>query len=894
MLVLSSSNKGDEGDSTIVTGKFGLGFKSVFLATDRPIILSGRLGVSVLGGFLPRRLDGQEMVRLRDKRTTLTPSPDGRDGTIFELPWPSDDSPADETLGEFRELAHVLLVFARRIKQCEILYGDDGRSEIVQWAEHPVARIQNASVGQLRPIGGQIEHGRGLVLRAREGALLLAMGPRGVVPLSDDIPSIWVTAPTCMRAKLGFAVNGPFDLDVGRTQLASESAANDEKAERIGHSIGNTLCELFDAAAADWDDFRTCLDLAGDTTPYDFWGALWDRLSYPLSRPHADISADLAVQLATRMVAYGDQVGLGQLVSQRAALPTKLWGDYAMLTAPTATHAATSGCLDTEDVFRRVASWSPFRVAYQPGTIISRAVHDALSRLGLDAGPTRTVVTLSDAISCVCGDQRRVPMETARMLGALIVPLKRLQEGTQAERQEYDGLLKQLSSLHFLGRDGGYHPVRELLVATTGGRDAEDERRRAAFAPPDRVVAPDYEVDEQALRFFRACRPAFVAQIEEMAVWAVTAADDGRRKAALDYLLTGELNGKLAEALRSQLSGSWLAELDEESPYMADRSWHECNQILSMLWLRQPQDPIAPPAPAWTLAKRDVADILADIEQWWRNKRHGWIPHYDARIYPDHQPLPLKPYFTDADRRMWLELFMLATRYTMGYVLPSQHRGFVAMCKQRGWLDVFAATPPRAEDWIDVIESFVRDRADTMPYFHWAKQIVPIYVLARWLSEYVDVFVGIEHRTEPFPLNYIVQPRIDPLLSGGGPDAPPIDKAIGIGACFIARELVRAGVLTTPLAHAHCYVPSRQVRNLFCYAFDYPVCEGYEGSRDIHDFLTEHLGSERATFDHTFDLPFIALAESLKRGDVDAPSIFEDDMRHFEWVQQERDEDDEL
>ena len=46
-------------------------------------------------------------------------------------------------------------------------------------------------------------------------------------------------------------------------------------------------------------------------------------------------------------------------------------------------------------------------------------------------------------------------------------------------------------------------------------------------------------------------------------------------------------------------------------------------------------------------------------------------------------------------------------------------------------------------------------------------------------------------------------------FSGGGPSAPPLTRALGIGACFVVRELVRVDVLKSPLAHDHSYVAVR-------------------------------------------------------------------------------------
>ena len=64
------------------------------------------------------------------------------------------------------------------------------------------------------------ERGRILVLRGRSSATVLGLGQEGVQNLPPRLPTVWVTAPTRQVEKLGFAVNAPFDLDVGRSQLA--------------------------------------------------------------------------------------------------------------------------------------------------------------------------------------------------------------------------------------------------------------------------------------------------------------------------------------------------------------------------------------------------------------------------------------------------------------------------------------------------------------------------------------------------------------------------------------------------------------------------------------------------------------------------------------------------
>jgi hypothetical protein len=134
--------------------------------------------------------------------------------------------------------------------------------------------------------------------------------------------------------------------------------------------------------------------------------------------------------------------------------------------------------------------------------------------------------------------------------------------------------------------------------------------------------------------------------------------------------------------------------------------------------------------------------------------------------------------------------------------------------------------------------------------------------------------------------------------------APPLTKVLGIGACFVARELARAEVInpTNPQLQDHCYPPVGRVRRLlidlltaaqrrlpslqrFCWKSrtkcdavvtfiaqrsvgctrlgDPPrtIEERLGQSRIIHEFLCQHIGPERAHFGHTFDLPLLEVAD---------------------------------
>jgi hypothetical protein len=227
-------------------------------------------------------------------------------------------------------------------------------------------------------------------------------------------------------------------------------------------------------------------------------------------------------------------------------------------------------------------------------------------------------------------------------------------------------------------------------------------------------------------------------------------------------------------------------------------------------------------------------------------------------------------------RKEWLSLLLLGACHTIGRARAEQHRGFLQMCHQNNWLDTFASRESSADDWMALLESYLDRPPGEVRYYQWAKLFVPIFHLSRWLDAYVTQARSMNHR-ERFRLQQIFAPRLDARASGSGRDAPSGNRALGIGACFVARELCRLGVVSSEHAHEHCYVPSARIRRLveaiagrrlFADAEPSP-----QGSIVIFGFLRDTFGEggeELARFRAPgggttdrcgFDLPLLALCE---------------------------------
>jgi len=107
-----------------------------------------------------------------------------------------------------------------------------------------------------------------------------------------------------------------------------------------------------------------------------------------------------------------------------------------------------------------------------------------------------------------------------------------------------------------------------------------------------------------------------------------------------------------------------------------------------------------------------------------------------------------------------------------------------------------------------------------------------------------------------FSLNQITNLKNSWIFSGTDIVGPSIQKTVGIGACFIMRELVRKGILQSPHCYRHCYVPTNEIREFFKKELGYEIGDNADVKHSviIYNFIAQHLGEDKATFDNDFDL----------------------------------------
>lgn len=887
MLTLSASDKGldklldDLSNRQEVTGKFGLGFKSVFFASPSPKVLSGRLSFCVRGGFYPLQLDRTEETELREKLNTLRPGNQYR-GTIFDLRLYSEEGKkTEQVLSRFLPLAGLQVAFSKQIKKCEI-WSSVHDEKIYSWQEQQVVNSQDFFVGKFFSENHR-QSKTALILRPSKGhkklkecSVLFHIDVRGFAKLADDIPSVWITAPTQEHLSVGFAVNGPFEPDVGRSLLARNSELNRSLFSDLAVAVGEALERFYENSQEDWPDFSSSLRLGQDATPVLFWETLWNLMSdIKLIAAKSDAKGSSA-NLLYKMIWDSPGVGYRKFIDSCPVIPSCLWGKYNTLVSLPDIKHSIDGMLDQKNIFEAICHWSSFLEKVNPGGAISGSkINSVLTRtLGEHFGPLRRV-TFRDAILWELDKNDAVAPQSARRIGKIIDKKFEKSAISSEYSPEYAALSESFKNFKFKSNSERFALGRELIVGRTiPDYIDKDETFRAAFAPDSAVLSTAYDTD--AIKFFVMCRGNMVAPAEKLASWVREAESEEKRNAALIYISQGELGDKVAGHLREDgMSNTWLAGLNYDSPYFVGLDDNDIDELLrrKLSSIESLQNIPFYWDNSFTFTKyADPKSSLQNIYEWWNSNKSDYLKRYETSIYPNGQIPNLKDDEVGSiDRSEWLTMLILGAFHTLGRTKPEQHRSFISLCRNNGWWDIFSAGEPtkRPDEWMRVLDEYINKQVESSPFEQWMNRFPTIYRLARKLDDYAEAFFSIDQQGAEVNVEKTLMPRAFEVFQGGGIDAAPIARTLGMGACFALREMMRSGLLNNGHAFPYCYVPTESVRSLMAGM----QCKGLDNgesyftlSKTIHEFLCQKMGKKQARFQNSFDIPlqFVAKDRELQ------------------------------
>lgn len=835
MLVMNFSEKRADED---LTGKFGLGFKSVHVLSDSVGIASGFIAMRTLGGFLPEVWpDGLDEVERRKKGN-------GRKATIIDVPFTSGTAEdGEEAAGAFRAAMTWLPAFARSIKRIEIT---DIDPVSIECRASPLLGDDAIDVVLLH--GTRRQRALRFKLSDRYG-LLLKIDAAGPEAFAEEFRRLWNLAPLEEDLHSGWLLNGPFAVDPGRGRLSGSIASRQDTFKRLGRKLGERLLRLHDLAAGDWASFAATLDL--DTSESVAQSLFWSRLFDVIGR---DFDDDLAQYL------HADGQGYGRLATERAVVPTHLPKPFDGLVRASEVDHFTDDALAEKNVLEKVRDWGA--LSGLQGRVVAPIVAEQLRKLGLG---TMRPVTLSALLRHEMGNENRIDAALAEKLGHVITLEAIENEPLVRERK---GIREVAKQAHFLAQDGAWRPVKDLNSRRCG---SEDETMLCAFAPDSALLHDNYS--DNAIEFFKVARAesGYGPKAALLLRWATLATAQERRRAALGYVVSGGQGRALAEAMR------------QDFPVWVPRPLENLlNDALLFEWNDEDKKRLlfelgghlhfTPGISPEGLAKSEPQGVLKAIHDWWDQVKTVERAEYASRVYPEF--FALSALKETEDRLAWFTMFALACFQSFGRTQDGQHRSYIEQGWRNGWWQELATSKPPidVQIWVDRLEGWSSPSQFEQSFMPWKRAFVDLYTVARWLDEYIEVFRKLPRLVEhhgPISLNDVLRPSFSPLIMRLGVEAAPLSRSLGIGMNWMIRELLRGGVYEARyegLMAPYCWAPAQRVRDLLKqFGKDVGDAADKEASRAIHEFIVGQIGDDLARFDGDFDLPLQMITREENR-----------------------------
>ena len=857
MMLLNLSGKPGErprqSTATSTTGRFGLGFKSVHLISDDPLIVSGFLAFSIAGGLLPEE-------RPVPSDPDLTPV-DGHRATRIRMPLRSDrdaERLVDKTFRRFYATHALLPVFTRKILEV-VVYG--GRYAGVNVFDAiPVDRAPGWAVAkETSELPG---HGAWRVLRFRPsdagidaGTAALVVGLRNGMPtpFPSELPFLWNVAPTSAGWGCGYAVNGPFKLDPGRTHVALDHEGTLRVAEQLGDALGKGLTALHDALDAGLGRAIGLPVSEADVT--SFVTELWKLLTSGIENRIDTFRHNFLLRL------HGADRGISAWMRDRSVVPSGLSAPFRKrlppLQAEMKIERAVRG-LDDSDLCASLTQTPDLVNLAQGHLAVTGGIAQRLRPLWHSRLPDLEPVDIFRELA----EKWNHSLTPARLHALRPFVSDRIWKMTC-------GLQKDLWCSRLLARSvkGEFVPLTTLLIRNNHGAatpEVADEVRRAEFAPNHHILDDTYIIKPSDVAMFLRLRVRHRIDAEIMAGWFIDL-DEQRRPASLQYLLHGSLHrevlGKLARSARRP---PWLMESDGVRRMLYDMQeddWQRQSLHAALFPSYHEIDESAPSARPSISARV----FFERFQTWWDSpeERRRVLQRCEEEAWPGwlrHDGID-NGLRSDSSEHHWLALLVLGSCRGLGRTRDHQHRRFLELAYEEGWWNVFV-NPDAPDAWMEMLRTWQDKAVDNLEYSHWMSLFPTIYQLSRYLSTYRRLLCTANRRNDLDNIKILLAPRVDEELTFAGRtfDAPP--APLDMGVHWVLRELFRLQIIDGDHLLPDCWVQSRQVTN-FLIPLGLEHRDGASNSekaRAIFDFLAERLDTAAPHLHRSFDIPLRHIA----------------------------------
>ncbi|ERP30704.1 sacsin N-terminal ATP-binding-like domain-containing protein [Chitinivibrio alkaliphilus] len=748
MLIIQAS---DKSVNNKVTGKFGLGFKSVFLISDSPRVRSGELDFSIAGGLLP----------VPTKNAVRTPRK-----TIIELPL-NEDIASEETITRFEKLIPYSVVFSHRIKQVRV------NNNNYQWSPaeiHPSVEIGTSPIA--------LDDSHFILFNTTNAKILFSLKGSGFNIQSREVPSVWVTAPLRDSTSFGFCVNSSFQIDTGRGQLG-DMTENIKLSTSIGVELGTILVDFLQTAQESWDEYRGELFLFNGISFDEFYTSVWITL---LGRWKNKDKSTQVFQIGRTLALEAFK----EMLKKLELIPNGFSGTPCKLLAFTKEEIYWEIPEKYSDNKNEKEKLLNVFQEYSGVNIVSNDIAYLLRQIYPNFNVKE--LTVKELINLKRG--KVYSPEEAQKTEAVL----QLVDEHLYDQSVFDGIKFNTE------RGGNETPTRLLSL---NNKNNEEELMRASFAPEIALLAKEYS--GEALQFFIRVRGNLQATTEQLEKWMLNADSDEKKINSLRYILDGELSSLLSKKVRGQ---GWVRKLDDS--LLSSFFPEERSELIRQLAEHVAEQPYDIPTPTITAEKLS----LIKIHQWWETEgRDQYLPKYLGELYPSGDCPDLYDKDEYPINENWMQLFTFASFKSLGRVKDYQTKGFLQHLKNHGWWETICLNKPTEcpEKWFNILKEYCTGSEYDEIYSYWMDSFHRIFKIREFLDVYIQLF---EYDGDCSNIDDYLTPNASTALQGSGLVAPSLKRTLKIGHSFIIRELLRNGHLTHKSLHKFAFMNSWGIRAL--------------------------------------------------------------------------------
>ncbi|MFT6905285.1 MAG: hypothetical protein ACJAS1_001940, partial [Oleiphilaceae bacterium] len=678
-------------------------------------------------------------------------------------------------------------------------------------------------------------------------------------PINQELPKLWNLSPLQGEFNIGFAVNAPFDVDIGRNQLAISSMKNSDIFESLGQELNGFLASLYKKCKSNWAAVKTEFNLDDDVDMTTFWASIWNSLLTGVVKPTETEGVESYRSYTNRL--FTSEGGILSFYRSYQAFPVGMNGCAPKLVSLASVTYRASELLDK--MSKHVAQLPVMSELFKNQNIVGFEVGKSLLPLDVKV----STLDLGGLIERTLEDKYLSPSLANNLRHIFNSDFDRELKENKATQEQVDQFRTKLSGLSVLVENGSHRSVKETLIhkAPTG----PDELKVIDFAPDEYITSSQYTDSVDFINFCR--RDSTPYNLTKLFAWICrteVGSNIKKQQSICLYLVEGDFGEAVANEIKKLSKPRWIFNIDVQhlKGWGWDKKQIDLFRNVRMVTEHEIDHRVTSQLKSEGRSQLSTQESLMRIYEWWEEEAPKRLADYEKELYPsgsfdwqairqDEQP----EYYQLA----WLKLFFLGSCQTIGRSKEVHHRAALNHFEQKGWWSVFTdANNPTA--WFDVMDQYLLDAVTSDKYRTWL-QILPLYRFSNHLDEYIDLFWSADNGLPN--IDALVRPSASAQLSGAGSNfAPPELKAtLGIGANFILRELYRHDIYTDVALEQHCFVASKGVRDLLGQRLPEGLNLGDPSaisSQEIYHYLCKHMGEDCATFGGAFDIPLRILSRS--------------------------------